>query len=288
MKQIKKVREIVTAQWVPLGPERVLQPLPNPQMDQIDPFLLIHHASFTVEKGAHPRTSGVGPHPHRGFSPVTFVFEGSIHHRDSLNNSAVVYDGGTQWMHAGRGITHSERPGSEMIENGGTNEIIQFWVNTPAAHKMDLPFYQPISKEETPVLQKDKAKIAVVAGELEGVTGPAKHLTPLTLLRVDAQGNARFSLDIPQQFNTLLYVLNGRVNVNGETAEAKQMVWFHRDSEQIEIHAEEASRAILLSGEPIGEEVAKYGPFVMNTQTEIMEALRDSQMGKMGVLIEEF
>lgn len=288
MKLKKTVRQIVSAQSVPLGPERVMQPLPNDQVDQIDPFLLIHHASFSVQKGAHPRNAGVGPHPHRGFSPVTFIFEGSIHHRDSLNNSKVVYEGGTQWMHAGRGITHSERPGKEMIENGGANEIIQFWVNTPSAHKMDAPFYQPISKEDTPVILKENAEIAVVAGELDGVKGPAKALTPLTLLRINLKESASVELDIRADFNTLLYVLNGSMEINGSDVRAKQLVWFHNDGERLEISASEDTRAILLSGAPIGEEVAKYGPFVMNTQTEIMEALRDSQMGKMGVLIEEF
>ena len=264
------------------------QPIPERGLDQIDPFVLIHHGSLPVEKGKAPNELGVGPHPHRGFSPVTFVFKGGIHHQDSIGNNAVVTEGGTQWMHAGNGIVHSERPSKQMIKQGGQNEIIQFWVNTPAKHKMEPPYYLPLSADKTPFIKKDRVKIYVVAGEFEHVIGPAKTYSPQTLLRLDAKTGAEFSLKIPQSYNTLMYLLDGSLEINGQTAKGKDMLWFNNDGEQITVKVNNDSRFILLSGEPIGESIVTHGPFVMNTDEEIRQAFDDYQNGKMGQLIETF
>lgn len=284
----RTVREVITAQRVNMGGHLLDQPLPYQGIDQIDPFLLIHHWDHPVKAGTDHKNAGVGAHPHRGFSPVTFVFKGSVQHQDSLGNNAVVSEGGTQWMHAGSGITHSERPSKELAEKGGDQEFIQFWVNTPSQFKMEAPYYLPLSHEQTPKISKDKAEVAVVAGELDGVKGPAKTYSPQTLLRVEAKEEAQFSLDLPADFNTLLYILNGELEVDGKTARDRDMYWFNNEDGCIEIVAKKETRFIVLSGKPIGEKVTSYGPFVMNSQTEIMEAVRDAQMGKMGVLIEEF
>ena len=191
-------------------------------------------------------------------------------------------------MHAGRGITHSERPGKELAESGGENEFIQFWVNTPARFKMETPYYLPLSEQDTPKVLKDKAVIGVVAGEFEGVKGPARTYSPQTLLRLEARKGAKLSLEIPQEFNALIYLLDGEIDLGGNMATDKDMVWFENDPGNIVFEVNKDTRLILLSGAPIEEEVTAYGPFVMNTHTEVMEALRDAQMGKMGVLIEEF
>ena len=264
------------------------QPLPYNDIEQIDPFLLIHHWNHPLKGGLKPNEVGVGPHPHRGFSPVTFVFKGSVHHRDSLGNDAIVYEGGTQWMHAGRGITHSERPDAEIAKNGGENEFIQFWVNTPAAHKMEAPYYLPLSDEDTPKIELEKARIGVVAGEFMDRKGPAKTYSPQVILRVKAQKDAELSLPIPDTFNTIVYILNGALKTDDKIARDKDMIWFDHSGENIAIEVVEDCRFILLSGQPINEEVTSYGPFVMNTQTEVLQALRDAQIGKMGILIEEF
>ena len=284
----RTVKTIIPAQRVNMGGHLLDQPLPVTGIDQIDPFLLIHHWDQPVPAGRHQRDVGVGPHPHRGFSPVTFVFKGSVHHRDSLGNDAVVTDGGTQWMHAGSGITHSERPSEELATNGGENEFIQFWVNTPGKYKMETPYYLPLSDEDTPKIEFDNATIGVVAGELDGVKGPAKTYSPQTLLRGDAKAGAKLSLAIPSNYNTILYILNGALETDNVVAKTKDMVWYNNVDGNIELEIKEDTRFILLSGEPIGEPVSTYGPFVMNMQTEVMEALRDAQMGKMGILIEEF
>ena len=182
MESLKRIDRVVTSEPVNLAEITMKQPLPAGGIKDLDPFLIIQHGAGALAPRTNYKKAGVGPHPHRGFSPVTFIFKGSIHHRDSRNNSEVVHEGGTQWMHAGRGIIHSERPGKELAKKGGESEIVQFWVNSPAAHKMDTPSYQPISKEETPVIKKGQSEIAVVAGEFEGIVGPADILSPQILL----------------------------------------------------------------------------------------------------------
>ena len=284
----RSIHKIIPAQLINMGGHLLDQPLPFQGVEQIDPFLLIHHWNHPLEGGLRPQEAGVGPHPHRGFSPVTFIFKGDIQHRDSLGNNAIVSEGGTQWMHAGKGITHSERPSKALAENGGDHEFIQFWVNTPSAFKMEPAYYLPISKEDTPTIKKDKAEISVVTGEFENVKGPAKTYSPQTHLRINAEADANLSLELPTNFNTILYLLNGELNIDGKNVKDKDMVWFANDASNLEIITTKDSRFIILSGEPINEEVVSYGPFVMNSQIEIMQAMRDSQMGKMGILIEEF
>jgi len=264
------------------------QPLPSQFLDQIDPFLLIHHWDSVSEGGLRPQEVGVGPHPHRGFSPVTFIYKGNIQHRDSLGNNVIVEAGGTQWMHAGKGVTHSERPSKEFAESGGELEFIQFWVNTPAKHKMEAPYYLPISEADTPKIKEEGLEIAVVAGEYQGVTGPAKTYSPQTLLRVSGETGSNISIQLPAEYNTLIYQLNGELEINRMTIAPKYMVWFENEDAPINITVKENTQFIVLSGLPINEEVSSYGPFVMNNQVQIMEALRDANMGKMGVLIEEF
>lgn len=284
----KSIKKIIPSQKVNMGGHLIEQPLPNQVLNQLDPFLLIHHAGGELKGNQRQEEVGLGGHPHRGFSPVTFIFQGEIHHRDSAGNDAVVQAGGTQWMHAGNGIIHSERPSAKLAQEGGVQEIIQFWVNTPAKYKMEPPYYLPLSEQETPKMEGDKYSIQVVAGEYQGIKGPAKIFSPMLLLRGHIETNGIVEFTIPKHFNTLLYLLDGELMVNETSAKEKDLVWFDNDGTRIKIVANATTRFILLSGEPIGEPVSAYGPFVMNTQAEIMTAMRDAQTGKMGVLIENF
>jgi redox-sensitive bicupin YhaK (pirin superfamily) len=288
---MKSIKEIIKSEKVNMGGIILDQPLPNKIMDQVDPFLLIHHWDDELKGGRRQKEVGVGPHPHRGFSPVTLIFKSGVQHRDSRGNDSIVTEGGTQWMFAGRGITHSERPVKELAENGGTLEFIQFWVNVPAKNKMEQPYYKAITKEDTPIYYSDdrKVEVAVVSGELNGVKGKVDTFTSLNTLRFNFLKAGEIEFEIPNDHNTIFYLLKGKVQVNDEKEiNAKDLVYFDNDDSKIKITAIEDGYGIILSGTPIGEEVESYGPFVMNTQTEIMEALRDAQMGKMGVLIEEF
>jgi redox-sensitive bicupin YhaK (pirin superfamily) len=287
---MKSIKQIIRSEKVNMGSIILDQPLPNKFLDQIDPFLLIHHWDNELKGGQLQKEVGVGPHPHRGFSPVTLIFKGGIQHRDSRGNNSVVTEGGTQWMFAGRGITHSERPLKELAENGGTLEFIQFWVNVPAKNKMEQPYYKAIQKDETSTYlsEDEKVEVAVVSGEFNVVKGKVDTFIPINTLRFNLLKNGEIEFDIPKEHNALFYLLKGNVLINDEREiKSKDLVHFENDDSKIKITAKEDGYGILLSGKPIGEEVASYGPFVMNTQTEIMEALRDSQMGKMGVLIEE-
>ncbi len=284
----RSIRRIIASQKVNMGGHIIEQPLPNKFMDQLDPFLLVHHAEWELKGNQRQQEVGIGGHPHRGFSPVTFVFQGDVRHQDSFGNDMVVKAGGTQWMHAGKGITHSERPSKELAAKGGMQEIIQFWVNTPAKYKMEKPYYLPLEAKDSPTIKAEGYHMQVVAGEYQGLKGPAKTFSPMLLLRGEIEANATLEVEIPTHYNTLMYLLDGKLRVNENTANKKDLLWFNNDGETIQISANETTRFILLAGEPIGEEVTSYGPFVMNTQTEIMEALRDAQMGKMGVLIENF
>lgn len=286
--KIKSIKSIVSSMKVNMGGIILDQPIPTQEISQIDPFLLIHHGSLPVQEGGKQDASGVGPHPHRGFAPVTFVFKGEVQHQDSIGNNAVVKAGGTQWMHAGKGIVHSERPSKKIVEEGGTNEIIQFWVNSPAIHKMEDPYYFPLSKEKTPTIEKDGSIISVVAGEQDGVKGPAKTYSPQTLLRGEVKKGSAFSLNIPASYNTIIYLLDGVLEVEGNKIGGRNLIWFENDGETISLKGMEETRFILLSGEPIGEKVNSYGPFVMNTSREIQDAIFDYQSGKMGELEEVF
>ncbi|MCB2208471.1 MAG: pirin family protein [Bacteroidetes bacterium] len=287
----RSIYKIIPAQKVNMGGIFLDQPLPAAGVDQVDPFILLHHWNKRIEGGDSQKNQGVGPHPHRGFSPVTLIFKGGVHHQDSRGNNSIIMEGGTQWMNSGMGIVHSERPTKELAEKGGIFEIIQFWVNAPAKNKMDQPSYQPLPKENTPTFKSEDKKIdiGVVAGEVNGLKGPIVTNSPLIVLRLTIEKGGKTTLPIPEHFNTILYQLDGSLNINDQNkTTAKDMVWFKNDGDNLLIEGLEETRAILLAGEPIREEITTYGPFVMNTQTEIMEAMKDYQMGKMGILIEEF
>lgn len=288
---MRRIQQVIPAQKVNMGGIFLDQPLPTNAIDSIDPFLLIHHWKNEMPGNQKPQQAGVGPHPHRGFSPVTFIYQGAVHHRDSRGNDSIVRAGGTQWMDAGMGITHSERPPAELAASGGPFEIIQFWVNTPSAFKMEQPRYQPLQAEDTPMVLKDngKTKIGVITGGFEGTKGPIETYFPMLILRISMEAESKIELDIPEAYNLLTYQLHGHSLVNGDRHTAdKNMVIFEKEGGKITFESYEPTEIMLLSGLPIGEKVSQYGPFVMNTQTEVLEAMRDAQMGKMGVLIEEF
>lgn len=286
----RTVTRLLYAEPRDMGGLPIRQPFPTNQVDQIDPFLLLHHADVKVPKHLEANRAGVGPHPHRGFSPVTFVFEGGVHHRDSRGNNSKVYAGGAQWMNAGMGVIHSERPTDDIHEIGGRQEIIQLWINTPAKHKMDQPLYFPVHSKEVPVRITDDGLITlkVFAGEFNGLTGTVPTLSPVNAATIEGKKDGEISLTIPPDHNAFLYVLKGKITVSGfGLVESLHAAVFNNDGDGISIETLEDSRVLVMSGLPLNEKVVSHGPFVMNSETQILEAMRDYQMGKMGVLIEE-
>ncbi len=286
----RTVSHLLYAEQYDMGGMPIRQPFPTNNVDNIDPFLLLHHADLKVPTHIDPDHAGVGPHPHRGFSPVTFIFKGGVHHRDSRGNDSVIYAGGAQWMNAGMGVIHSERPPKDIHEIGGKQEIIQLWINTPATHKMDQPLYFPLSAEEAPELisEDGKVKTRIFSGEVLGKKGPIPSHTEVNAATLELKKGGRISIPLPANHSAVIYLLDGKLNVDGYgLAEGLHAVLFKNDGEGVAFEALEDTRVLLLSGKPLNEKVAKHGPFVMTDQTEILEAMRDYQMGKMGVLIEE-
>ena len=290
MQTNRTIKSILYAQPMDMGGMPIRQPFPSAKAEQIDPFLLLHHADIKVPTHIDTKHAGVGPHPHRGFSPVSFIFKGGVHHRDSRGNDNVVYAGGTQWMNAGMGVIHSERPPADIHEIGGRQELIQLWVNTPAKHKMDIPSYQPVTAEQTPVVRSEDGltEVNVIAGELNGVKGPIHTLSSVNTFTATMQKGGKFFFAVPETHNAFMYIMTGNLMVtgDGEVAE-KYVAVFNHNGEGFELEALEDTHLFIGTGEPLNEPVASHGPFVMNNQTELMEAFRDYQLGKMGVLIEE-
>jgi hypothetical protein len=283
---MRNVQAIYPADKVMLGKTEILQALPLKHINQVSPFLLLHH----FKKSNIPPGKvefDVAPHPHRGFEPVTFLFEGGIHHRDSMGNEGFLTDGDVQWMTAGRGVIHSESATKEFQHTGGNLHGVQLWVNLPKANKMAEPNYQDIKSETIPVYisSDEKIKLRVVAGEWNLIKGPAKTFTEILAMHGRINKDKQDDIHIPAQHNAILYVLDGKLEINGKHHAHEGMIIFYKnDGAFISIKAREDTQFLLLSGTPIHEPLATYGPFVMNTQTEVMEAIRDYQMGKMGLL----
>lgn len=286
----RTVLQLLYAEKVDMGGFPVRQPFPTQRVEQIDPFLLLHHADVKAPQHVDPDDAGVGPHPHRGFSPVTFIFKGGVHHRDSRGNDSVIYAGGAQWMNAGMGIIHSERPPQNIHEIGGRQEIIQLWINTPAAFKMDQPAYFPLTADEAPtfISEDKKVQLRVFSGQLLDLKGPIPSQLDVNAATLELKSGGRISIPIPATHNAFVYLLDGKLTVDGfGIVDGLHAVVFGKDGDGISIAAKEDTRVLLLSGEPLNEKVVSHGPFVMNTETQILEAMRDYKIGKMGVLIED-
>lgn len=286
----RTVTRLLYGEMIDMGGMPVRQPFPTANVQQVDPFLLLHHADIKVPKHLEPGHAGVGPHPHRGFSPVTFIFKGGVHHRDSRGNNSVVYEGGAQWMNAGMGITHSERPAPDIHDHGGRQEIIQLWINTPAKHKMDQPEYFAVQADRIPRFHSPDRLVSVnlVAGELLGVKASVPSKTAVNAATIVMKKGGRIEIPLPVSHNSFIYLLDGKISIGGYgLAEALHAAVFAADGDGISLQALDDTRILLLSGEPINEKVVSHGPFVMNNETQILEAIRDFQKGKMGILIEE-
>ena len=260
---------------------------PSNDLDhEVSPFLMLDHAGPQYfEPTDHPR--GVGEHPHRGFETVTIVYEGMVAHRDSAGNAGVIGPGDVQWMTAASGIVHEELHEKEWAKNGGTLHAIQLWVNLPSVSKMSAPGYQTILNADIPSIDLDNkaGRLRVIAGSYLGHKGPAHTFTPVELYDLQLKAGKLVALALPEGHNTSIFVLQGRVSVNGsrEAGEAELIV-YKRNGSHVTVEAQEDSRLLVMAGEPIDEPIARYGPFVMNTRAELMQASQDYQAGKMGHL----
>ncbi|MGR9114971.1 MAG: pirin family protein [Gammaproteobacteria bacterium] len=284
MKKIIAIQSAPKMHWVGDGfPVRSLFSYDSGQATRVSPFLLLDYAGPELFERAD-RARGVGEHPHRGFETVTIVYHGEVEHRDSTGEGGVIGPGDVQWMTAGSGILHEEFHSESFTQAGGMLEMVQLWVNLPAEHKMTRPKYQAIPNRDIPeiVLPNNTGTVRVIAGSYRDAIGPAFTFTPMTVLDLRLQPG-RTRLDVPSGWNTLLAVLNGKVLINGEReAKERQLVVLNRTGNYLDLEANDEVKLLLLAGEPINEPVVGYGPFVMNSQNEIHQAMADYKSGQFG------
>jgi redox-sensitive bicupin YhaK (pirin superfamily) len=265
----------------------VRRTFPSARLDMVDPFLLLDHMG--PSDYAPGEAVGAPDHPHRGFETVTYMLEGAFEHQDSSGGGGYLGPGDVQWMTAGAGIVHSELPSERIRREGGRVHGLQLWVNLPRADKMSPPRYQEIEADEIPVTEPAPgARVKVVAGDVFGVRGPVDVHSPIVYLHVTLQAGAAVDVPVPDGHQAFAYVISGRGQFGADETEASesQLVLFADDEGDVHLAGpddlEGPLEALVISGVPLREPVARYGPFVMNTRAELVQAVEDYQSGAMG------
>ncbi len=273
----RSIQTIIEPQYVIEGAGVLLRRSFGPRRtNEFDPFLLFDH--FAFNDPVEGPIVGFPMHPHRGIETVTYMLEGSVHHRDSLGNAGLIGPGDVQWMTSGRGIMHEEMP------RRGPNGVIagfQLWVNLPATLKMTKPRYQEVSAATIPMAKRDGSIIRVVAGEVDGGRGPVTEIAANPVyLDVSLAANSNFVYPVPHDHRMLAYVFEGagRFGAEAEPVQAVNLIAFD-EGDQVEVNTEQGVRFMLMAGAPIREPIAPYGPFVMNTDAEIRQALYELRNG---------
>jgi len=288
-KNIKKVEVIVAPpprHWVGDG-FNVSGFFPNGPLsaERMSPFFLLdYNAKMRVIPREEPY--GVGAHPHRGFETVTIAYKGKVAHHDSRGGGGVIGEGDVQWMTAGSGLLHKEFYEQEFSRTGGDFQMVQLWVNLPAKDKMTEPKYQAITNAEMGrVTLPDGGEVEVIAGEFAGTKGPATTFTPVHLFNLKPKKGETVEFELPAGYTTAILAVEGSAVINGgDKLPENNLALFERDGEAITIEAAEDGIFLVMSGEPIDEPIAQYGPFVMNTQLELAQAIEDYRSGKFGYL----
>ncbi|GAB3986757.1 pirin family protein [Spirosoma daeguense] len=285
MKTLRTISEINTATPNSVGDGFIGLNAFHPQGSRpFNPFLLLdHHGPMQVKPSERPR--GVDEHPHRGFETVTIVYEGALEHRDSAGNYGKLFAGDVQWMTAASGIIHEEKHEKEFSRQGGQLDFVQLWVNLPAKDKMNPPRYQDIAATRIPTITlPNGGLLRVIAGELAGSKGPANTFSPVTVADLTLTGNQSETLEFPTSHSVMVYVLSGSATILGNAVNRGQIALMNADGDSVGISTTTNAKLLILAGEPIREPLAAYGPFVMNTREELLEAFNDFQEGRMGVL----
>jgi redox-sensitive bicupin YhaK (pirin superfamily) len=283
MKQVEHVFSAPQGHWVGDGfPVRTLFNY-HQHAPLLSPFLMLDYGG-PAQFEPTTRRRGVGEHPHRGFETVTIVFDGEVEHLDSTGQGGTIGPGDVQWMTAASGILHEEFHGSAWARRGGRFEMAQLWINLPAHDKRAAPGYQAIGAAQIPTvaLAHGAGSARLIAGELDGHRGPARTFTPMHVWDVHLTAGGTCELPLPEGWNSAVVVLQGHVAVGDTAAHDAQVVHLSRAGSGARVAAESGSHLLVLSGEPIDEPIAAYGPFVMNTQAEIRQAFIDLQSGHFG------
>ena len=282
---MRKINRVINSQRTTEGGGfKVRRPFPTSEVEDIDPFLLLDEMG--PSDYAPHKALGAPSHPHRGFETVTYLMDGAMVHEDSIGTRAVIKNGGVQWMTAGSGVIHSELPTDDMLALGGRMHGFQLWVNLPADRKMIPPRYQGYEADElTQVKLANGGLIKIVAGEVHGVTGPVETTSPMTYAHAVMQPNDSINWSPDATHTALVHVFAGAVSVNGTKFESGQMVVFERSAGEIRIEADvesdETAQLLIIGGAPLNEPIVRYGPFVMNTRQQIVDAVTDYQAGRL-------
>ncbi|HEX9101917.1 MAG TPA: pirin family protein [Polyangia bacterium] len=287
MAQLRTVKDVVDAVQTLEGAGFVVhRPFPTQRLDHLDPFLLLDEMG--PMELAPGEAEGAPDHPHRGFETVTYLMEGEFVHADSRGNTGRLEPGDVQWMTAGDGVVHSEMPSEKIQREGGRVHGFQLWVNLPRADKRMRPRYQDVPATKIPVAESadGKVRVRVIAGESLGKRAVIDTRTPIFYLHFSLKAGARHTQAAASDHNVFAYVVEGAVETGGRRVHKGQMAIFG-PGDAVELGADEASELLLLGGKPLGEPVARYGPFVMNTRQELMEAFDDFRAGRMGAISPE-
>jgi redox-sensitive bicupin YhaK (pirin superfamily) len=284
MKTVAQVMRPPAGHWVGDGfPVRSLFSYQG-DTEAISPFLLFDYAGpYVFPPAAHPR--GVGRHPHRGFETVTIVYDGEVSHRDSTGGGGTIGPGDVQWMTAAGGILHEEFHSPGFTRTGGPFRVVQLWVNLPAKDKMAPAGYQAIAGADIPVvtLAGGAGRARIIAGDFAGTKGAARTFSPVNVWDLRLNRDGEVTLDLPQGHTAMIAVLSGHVTINGtQSAGEAEIVRFARDGTQVAVRAGADSMALVLTGQPLGEPVFGYGPFVMTSEAEIRQAMTDFNSGRFG------
>ncbi|WP_158962748.1 pirin family protein [Myroides fluvii] len=257
--------------------------VPGMSMQRMDPFIMFdYNSKYHFGPSEIPR--GVGVHPHKGFETVTIAYKGRVEHGDSSGGGGIIGEGDVQWMTAASGVLHKEFHETAWSKTGGEFQMVQLWVNLPAEAKKGEPKYQAIENSQMALypLENDKGTIEVIAGEYNGIKGPASTFTPIHMSNLRAKEGAKVAYNFPTTYTTLLLVLEGTVQVNGAEVMQDHVVLMSNDGEEFTVEVTEDAVVLVLAGLPIKEPIAHYGPFVMNTQEELLQAFDDFNTGKFG------
>jgi quercetin 2,3-dioxygenase len=288
MGEVRSVTEIVPAERTLEGAGFVVRrPFPTARLDQVDPFLLLDEMG-PMDLGPG-EAEGAPDHPHRGFETVTYLLAGEMVHTDSQGNSGRLEPGDVQWMTAGDGVVHSEMPAAELKRDGGRLHGFQLWVNLPRRDKRMRPRYQDVQAAAIPTAESADGltRVRVIAGESLGKKAAVETRTPIFYLHFSLRPGARHRQPAPSNHNVFAYVLGGAAEVGGRRVRDGELALLG-PGDTVELAAtDEAAELLLLGGVPLGEPVARYGPFVMNTREELMEALADYRAGRMGSIAPE-
>ncbi len=266
---------------------RVVQYVPGhgrEMSNDTSPFLMLdYNAPWQLAPQGNHRP-GVGFHPHRGFETVTIVYSGEVEHQDTAGNGGTIWADEVQWMTAGSGLLHNEFMTAEFSRMGGVQHAIQLWVNLPREYKMTLPRYQALTRDNIPEVAFDGGRVRVIAGQFWDTAWAANTFSPVELYDIRFDSAGQLDIEIPEDYTTMLLVTEWEITVAGKKLENGDIAHFARSGSTLSISTSTIAKVLIMAGSPLNEPIAHYGPFMMNTQTEIMQAFADLNAGKMGSL----